>query len=89
MVLLEQVRPRGIDKARFIHAYLALYLPLKSLRFCGFQKECPHCHGNLKTVEVVGRKPEGYSLLRAENYLDEPEAEASTGAIRLSTDSEA
>lgn len=58
--------------------------------------ECPHCHGKLKAVETVGRKSEGYSLLRAENYLDEPEeaeaeaeAEASTGIIRRSTDSEA
>jgi hypothetical protein len=86
------------NTVRFIHAYLGLYHPLKLLssffRFSLFRTECPHCHGRLGThVETVGRKREGYSLLRAENYLDEAEAdadaEASTGVIRLSEDSEA
>ncbi|OAF98458.1 uncharacterized protein CC84DRAFT_608754 [Paraphaeosphaeria sporulosa] len=73
----------------FIHAYLALY-PFKSFSFKFQGKECPHCHGKLGTsVESIGTKREGYSLLRSENYLDEQEAEASTGAIRLSTDSDA
>ncbi|KAK7185168.1 hypothetical protein DPSP01_000812 [Paraphaeosphaeria sporulosa] len=74
----------------FIHAYLALY-PFKSLFNFECQKKCPHCHGRLggSHVETVATKGEGYSLLRAENYLDEHEAEASTGPIRLSTDSEA
>ncbi|KAJ4305908.1 hypothetical protein N0V90_001441 [Kalmusia sp. IMI 367209] len=78
----------------FIHAYLAFYLPIKKIfkgyHLFAFQTECPHCHGKLRAVETVGRKTgEGYSLLRAEDYLDEePEAEASTGIIRESTDSQ-
>lgn len=89
---------------RFIHGYLALYQtfkallnnPLKALArklyARGAVTECPHCHHNIRTVEATGGKREGYSLLRAENYLDEPEAEAeaeaSHGVIRLSDDSE-
>ncbi|KAL5401234.1 hypothetical protein PMIN06_005295 [Paraphaeosphaeria minitans] len=73
----------------FIHAYLAFY-PFKSLFNIEYQKDCPHCHGRLGTpVETVGTKRERYSLLRAENYLYEQEAEASSGTIRLSADSEA
>lgn len=73
---------------RGIHTYLALYLPIKKLteqvQFRTFYADCPHCHGHLKAVEIVGgKRNEGLSLLRAEQYLDEePEAEASTGIIR-------
>ncbi|KAJ4351425.1 uncharacterized protein N0V89_006767 [Didymosphaeria variabile] len=72
----------------FIHGYLALYHPIKSLCSGTFLTKCPHCQGKLRSVETVGPKS-GYSLLRAEDYLDEPEAEASAEPIRLSTDSEA
>ncbi|KAF1967222.1 hypothetical protein BU23DRAFT_603030 [Bimuria novae-zelandiae CBS 107.79] len=75
----------------FIHAYLALYHPFKVLSkgvsFGFWQTECPHCHGKLRAAEMTGGKRERYSLLRAEEYLDEPEASASTGLIRESTDS--
>jgi len=81
-----------------IHAYLALYYPIKSVMKALYesqitgsgQTECPHCHGNLKAPETVGTKQEGPIFPRGENYLDEPEeGEASTGVIRLPIDSEA
>ncbi|KAL1593154.1 hypothetical protein SLS60_010761 [Paraconiothyrium brasiliense] len=79
----------------FIHAYLGLYHPVKSLskHYCsGASKtKCPHCHGKLASVETVDTKSGEYSLLRGEDYLDEPEGDAPpiAGPIRLSTDSEA
>ncbi|KAF2452213.1 hypothetical protein P171DRAFT_426584 [Karstenula rhodostoma CBS 690.94] len=88
-VMLETYATVFLISNMCIHAYLAFYQFMSLSTFIS-QAECPHCHGKLGThVEAVGKERKGYSLLRAENYLDEHDAEASTGPIRLSADSEA